>query len=246
MTSRAGESMPLAATAECRARWLGRVGYGESLALQAELVEERRTGAIGDQLLLLEHPHVLTIGRNGSAAHVLADPARLQGLGVEVFDAGRGGDVTYHGPGQLVAYPILDLAPDRCDLHRYVRDLEQVLLRTLGDFAVQGRVVPGRTGVWVERTGLPEAKVAAIGVRVARWITSHGIALNLRTALQYFDLIVPCGLQGSAVTSLEELTGTRCEPERVLDRFVHHFGVVFDRRMHWTGAAGAMDGDSTV
>lgn len=237
----ATESGARAAAPPCEARWLGTVDYARGLELQADLVRRRAAGSIGDQLLLLEHPHVLTLGRTARAEHVRAGDARLRELGVDVFDTGRGGDVTYHGPGQLVAYPILDLAPDRCDLHRYVRDLERVLLRVLAEHGVTGHVVPGRTGVWVRRDPLPEAKIGAIGVRVARWITSHGIALNVHTDLAYFDLIVPCGLAGSSVTSLAALAeegraAASVEPgtpsvRRVAACFARHFGDVFGRRM---------------
>jgi lipoyl(octanoyl) transferase len=218
-------------TPVCDVQRLGLVPYARALALQAELVELRGANRIADRLLLLEHPHVITIGRDGRAENILADPARLAALGTEVFACGRGGDVTYHGPGQLVAYPILDLRPDRCDLHRYVRDLEQVMLQVLARYGVAGHVVPGRTGVWVRRAGLPEAKIGAIGVRVARWITSHGIALNVRTELGYFELIVPCGLAGSAVTSLAELVQPPPTTAEVADRFASEFGAVFGRRM---------------
>jgi lipoyl(octanoyl) transferase len=227
------------------------VSYARGLELQATLVRQRAAGEIHDQLLLLEHPHVLTLGRAGKSEHVLVDRQRLAALGVELFETGRGGDVTYHGPGQLVAYPILDLAPDRCDLHRYVRDLERVLLATLADYGVHGHVIPGKTGVWVRRAALPEAKVAAIGVRVARWITSHGIALNVATDLRYFGLIVPCGLTGSAVTSLAALAttaagdaaappGTAPGVMAVAARFAVRFGEVFERRLSgWDGAGDA-------
>jgi len=212
----------------CEVHWLGKVPYTRGLAIQDDLVQRRRAGEIPDQLLLLEHPHVLTLGRDAHTENILADGASLHALGVEVHEAGRGGDVTYHGPGQLVAYPILDLAPDRCDLHRYVRDLERVMLGVLADFGIAGSVVPGKTGVWVQ-----DAKVGAIGVRVARWITSHGIALNVRTDLAFFDLIVPCGLRDSAVTSLAALTGRDdLQVEAVGAHFAAHFGRVFDRSMH--------------
>jgi len=215
----------------CEARWLGTAAYADGLALQEDLVRRRAANEIPDQLLLLEHPHVLTLGRGAKKANVLVDPARLEKLGVELFETGRGGDVTYHGPGQLVAYPILDLAPDRCDLHRYVRDLERVMLGVLADYGISGRPISGRTGVWVDRPQRPEAKVGAIGVRVARWITSHGIALNVHTDLRYFDLIVPCGITGSAVTSLAELTGQPVAVREAARRFTAHFGRVFERRM---------------
>lgn len=212
----------------CEVHWLGTVPYARGLAIQEQLVQQRRAGEIPDQLLLLEHPHVLTLGRDSHRENILADRDRLLDLGVEVHEAGRGGDVTYHGPGQLVAYPILDLAPDRCDLHRYVRDLERVMLGVLADFDIAGSTVPGKTGVWVD-----DAKVGAIGVRVARWITSHGIAFNVHSDLAFFDLIVPCGLRDSAVTSLTALTGRNdvTVPDAGV-RFATHFGRVFERTMH--------------
>ncbi len=228
MDSIATEAAPL-----CEAEFLGVVPYAEALEMQAQRVSLRAAGQCADRLWLLEHPHVLTLGRNARETHVLADRARLAALGVELFECGRGGDVTYHGPGQLVAYPIVDLAPDRCDLHRYVRDLERVLLRVLASWGVRGHVVTGRTGVWVEREGAPPAKIAAIGVRVSRWITSHGIALNVRTDLRYFDLIVPCGLAGSAVTSMAELLPDPPTVAAVAERFAQEFGVVFARRVQF-------------
>ena len=216
---------------ECEVRRLGLVPYAAGLELQAEFVRRRAAREVPDQLLLLEHPHVVTLGRGARRENIVTDGAQLAALGVEVHETGRGGDVTYHGPGQLVAYPILDLAPDRCDLHRYVRELEHVLLHVLADFGTPGHVVPGRTGVWVRRRGLPEAKVGAIGVRVSRWITSHGIALNVHTDLRYFDLIVPCGLAGSAVTSLAALLGRPVGVPEVAERFAVRFGEVFGRRL---------------
>ncbi|HZL83957.1 MAG TPA: lipoyl(octanoyl) transferase LipB [Candidatus Krumholzibacteria bacterium] len=228
MDSIATETAPL-----CEAELLGVVPYADALEMQAQRVALRADGGCADRLWLLEHPHVLTLGRNAHETHVLADRARLAALGVEIHECGRGGDVTYHGPGQLVAYPIVDLAPDRCDLHRYVRDLEQVLLRVLAAWGIRGHLVPGRTGVWVERPGAPPAKIAAIGVRVSRWITSHGIALNVRTDLRYFDLIVPCGLAGSAVTSMAELLPDPPTVAQVAERFAQEFGVVFARRVQF-------------
>ena len=159
-------------------RRLGRVAYGEALELQQSLVDQRRQGHIPDVLLLLEHPHVITLGvRRGSRSNLVATPEMLAARGVELYETGRGGDITYHGPGQLVGYPILDLKPDRCDVHRYVRDLEEVLIRVAADFGVPATRVPGLTGVWSRRD-----KLAAIGVRISRWITSHGFALNVTAA----------------------------------------------------------------
>ena len=189
-------------------RRLGRVEYGEALELQRTLVEARRSGKIGDTLLLLEHPPVITLGARsrGARTNVVASGDALDAAGVAVHETGRGGDVTYHGPGQLVGYPILDLRPDRQDVHQYVRDLEEVLIRAIARFGVEGVRVPGLSGVWVGAEGR-EAKVAAIGVRVSRWITSHGFALNVTTDLTHFQLIVPCGIADRGVTSLEHLTG---------------------------------------
>ncbi|HUE77322.1 MAG TPA: lipoyl(octanoyl) transferase LipB, partial [Longimicrobiales bacterium] len=174
------------------------------LALQDELVARRRAGEIPDQLLLLEHPHVITLGSSSDGNHVLLDEAERTLLGIELFDTGRGGDVTYHGPGQLVGYPILDLKPDRKDLHAYVRDLEEALIRAVREFGIEGGRTAGLTGVWVG-----DEKLAAIGVRVSSgWITSHGFALNVATDLGFFDAIVPCGIRDHGVTSMGRLLGT--------------------------------------
>ena len=207
-------------------RTLGRVAYADALALQRALVEERKTGSIDDQLLLLEHPHVLTLGvrGDGGRSHILAPSDLLATRDVEVHETGRGGDITYHGPGQIVGYPILDLKPDRQDVHRYVRDLEEVLIRTAGDYGIDAGRVDGLTGVWVGRE-----KLAAIGVRIARWVTSHGFALNVNTDLDYFGLIVPCGIADRGVTSLERLLGRRVDREEVEDHVTAHFCRVFDR-----------------
>ena len=191
-------------------RRLGNLSYADGLALQAKLVEERRAGAIPDTLLLLEHPPVITLGvktRRGPN-HIVASDETLAGEGVTVHETGRGGDVTYHGPGQLVGYPILDLAPDRKDVHVYVRDIEEVLIHTAAAFGIEAKRVPGLTGVWVGADG-KEEKLAAIGIRISRWITSHGFALNVSTNLDHFNLIVPCGIVGRHVTSLEKLLGRR-------------------------------------
>src|SRR4029077_12808527 len=172
-------------------RRLGVVPYADALALQKQLVDERREGRIGDVLLLVEHPHVLTLGvrGDGGRSHILAADETLTSRGVQVYETGRGGDITYHGPGQIVGYPILDLKPDRCDVHRYVRDLEEVLIRVASDYGLVADRVPGLTGVWIGGE-----KVAAIGVRIARWITSHGFALNVATDLGHFHLTRARGL----------------------------------------------------
>jgi lipoyl(octanoyl) transferase len=206
-------------------RRLGVVGYAEALSLQRSLVEERRAGTVDDTLLLVEHPHVLTLGvrGDGGRSHILAAPEALASRGVEVHETGRGGDITYHGPGQIVGYPIIDLKPDRCDVHRYVRDLEDVLIRTAAGYGVVAERVKGLTGVWVGRE-----KLAAIGVRVARWITSHGFALNVTTDLEYFDLIVPCGIPDRGVTSLARLLGRTVERAEVEEQIVENFRQVFE------------------
>ncbi len=195
--------------------------------MQAELVEQRRAGIIPDQLLLLEHPHVITQGGSSDADHVVADEATRRRLGIQLADAGRGGDVTYHGPGQLIGYPILDLKPDRRDAHRYLRDLEEILIRALRAFDLEGRREEGLTGVWVG-----EQKIAAVGVRISSgWITSHGFALNVATDLSYFDTIVPCGLHDREVTSISECLGRPVEVSDVVDPILLAIGEVFDREI---------------
>jgi lipoyl(octanoyl) transferase len=203
-------------------RRLGRVAYARGLELQAQLVAERQAGHIPDQLLLLEHDPVFTLGRNARQENVLLPAEALRARGFDVFETGRGGDVTYHGPGQLVGYPILELPPERRDVHRYVRDLEQVMIRTCADYGLAARRVEGLTGAW-----LGDEKVGAIGVRIARWVTSHGFALNVGTDLAAFDLIVPCGIRGRGVTSLERALGRPLPTEDVIDRLTVHFAAVF-------------------
>ena len=209
-------------------RRLGRVSYAEGLSLQEALVAERRAGRVGDVLLLLEHPHVITLGvkRARGALHVLAAPEVLGARGIEVFETGRGGDVTYHGPGQIVGYPIIDLSPDRRDVHRYVRDLEEVMIRTAADFGIKAGRIQEFTGVWVGAD-----KLGAIGVRISRWITSHGFAFNVMTDLTHFELIVPCGIQGCGVTSLAHLLDRPVEMAEVEDLLARHFCHVFDREL---------------
>ena len=206
-------------------RRLGLMPYGEALDLQRQLVEERRAEKIPDVLLLVEHPPVLTLGvrGDGGRSHILATPETLAARGIEVFETGRGGDITYHGPGQIVGYPILNLKPDRCDVHRYVRDLEEVLIRVASDYAIEAGRVEGLTGVWVGGE-----KLAAIGVRISRWITSHGFALNHATNLSHFNLIVPCGIADRGVTSLSRL-GCQARRPDVEERVAHRFGEVFQR-----------------
>lgn len=217
--------MPTSATERrvLAVRRLGTVPYASGLELQEELVERRREQRIPDTLLLLEHPHVITLGSSAQSEHVLADDTRLAGLGIARFEVGRGGDVTYHGPGQLVGYPILDLKPDRKDLHRYLRDLEEVLIRAVGAYGLVGTRWAGRTGVW---TGA--GKLAAIGVRVSSgWITSHGFALNVSTDLRYFETIVPCGITDRGVTSMERELGRPVTVDEAAERVIESFRAVF-------------------
>jgi lipoyl(octanoyl) transferase len=212
-------------TRSLEVRRLGRVPYADALVLQRSLVEERRAGRIPDTLLLLEHPHVLTLGvrGDGGRSHILATDEALASRGIEVHETGRGGDITYHGPGQIVGYPIIDLNPDRRDVHRYVRDLEAVLIRTAATYGIDASRIEGLTGVWVGNE-----KLAAIGVRIARWVTSHGFALNVTTALEHFDLIVPCGIADRGVTSLARLLGHPVSTVEVEIRIIEQFANVFD------------------
>lgn len=222
-------------------RRLGRMPYASALALQRALVDDRHAGRIDDVLLLVEHPHVLTLGvkGDGGRSHILAAAETLAARGVEIHEAGRGGDITYHGPGQIVGYPIIDLKPDRCDVHRYIRDLEEVVIRVALDVGVETGRVQGLSGVWAG----PDrgAKLAAIGVRISRWITSHGFALNVSTDLAFFDLIVPCGIAGGGVTSLRRL-GCAADRAHVERRIVHRFCDVFQREVAEPVAALAAGG----
>jgi lipoyl(octanoyl) transferase len=217
-------------------RRLGTVKYADALELQKQLVEERKADRIPDQLLLLEHPSVITLGvrSRDHRSHVLATPEALERDGIELVETGRGGDVTFHGPGQLIGYPILDLRPDRLDVHRYVRDLEEVMIRVAGTFGVAAARQTGFTGAWVNAAALDVApgweKLAAIGVRIARWITSHGFAFNVTTNLDQFGLIVPCGIADRGVTSLRKLLGRDVPMVEVEDAVVAALAAVFDRR----------------
>jgi lipoyl(octanoyl) transferase len=215
---------------------LGVVSYADGLALQDRLVQDRKAGRIPDTLLLLQHPHVITVGvRNDGASNIVAASERLAELHVEVFTSGRGGDVTYHGPGQIVGYPILDLRPDRQDVHRYVRDLEDVMIRTCAEFGVQAKRIAGLTGAWVGNE-----KIGAIGVRISRWITSHGFAFNVNTDLDFFNLIVPCGIADRGVTSLAKLAGHNHDLSAVEDVMVRHFLDVFGATAPGPAAARAL------
>ena len=209
-------------------RRLGVVGYEEALALQRRLVEERKAERVPDLLLLLQHPPVITLGvkGDGGRANIVATPERLDALGISIHETGRGGDVTYHGPGQIVGYPIVDLRPDRCDVHRYVRDVEDVMIRVCADYGVRAGRIKGLTGAWVEAE-----KIGAIGVRISRWITSHGFAFNVSTDLDHFRLIVPCGIGDRGVTSLEKAARRRVSIAEVEDAFVRRFAETFERRV---------------
>ena len=221
---------------EIQIRRLGIVAYSDALELQKQFVEQRKTGEIPDQLLLLQHPPVITLGvrTRNDRSHVVATPETLEEAGVEIFESGRGGDVTYHGPGQLVGYPILDLRPDRCDVHRYVRDLEEVLIRAVAGFGIVSHRLPGLTGTWVGNE-----KLAAIGVRVARWVTSHGFALNVSTNLAQFGLIIPCGITDKGVTSMDILSRGSIGITDVEAAVAEAFCAVFDRQCLEPAHAGA-------
>lgn len=198
---------------------LGRVDYKSALAIQKEAELAVKAGS-PDTLLLLEHPHTLTIGRRGDSSSVLLNEAELKARNVTLFETNRGGKVTYHGLGQIVGYPIVNLSPDREDVHRYVRDLEEVLIRTMSDFGIDAFRIAGLTGVHTQR-----GKIAAIGVHISRWVTTHGFALNVNTDLSYFDLIIAC--EGEPVTSMEELSGNETELSLVEESIIAHFSEVF-------------------
>ena len=198
----------------------GRVDYEAALAIQKETEQRVKVGEQSDTLLLLEHPHTLTIGRRGENSSIFLNQAELQERGVTLFETNRGGKVTYHGLGQIVGYPIIKLSPDREDVHQYVRDLEEVLIRTMADFGIDAFRIEGLTGVHTQR-----GKVAAIGVHIARWVTTHGFALNVNTDLKYFDLIIAC--EGEPVTSMEELLGALIDLSAVEDRLIANFLDVF-------------------
>ena len=211
----------------CEMNYLGLVSYGETHELQKQLVEKRKADEIPDTFLLLQHPHVITLGRAADRTNILADEATRAASGVELHETGRGGDVTYHGPGQLVGYPIIKLLPGRQDIRRYVRDIQEVMIRTARDFGVEAESRGGEhIGVWVG-----DDKLAAIGIRISRWVTMHGFALNVTTDLNYFQLIVPCGIRGHGVTSLEKLLGHPVEMDLAVKSVRQHFGEVFNRQM---------------
>jgi lipoyl(octanoyl) transferase len=209
-------------------RRLGRMGYEAALTLQKETERAVQNGEQPDTLLLLEHPHTLTIGRRGNDSGILLPASLLAERGVSVFETNRGGKITYHGLGQIVGYPIINLSPEREDVHRFVRELEEVLIRTLADFQIAAFRIPGLTGVHTDK-----GKVAAIGVHIARWVTTHGFALNVNTDLSYFDLIIAC--EGEPVTSMQKLLGREIELAEVEDRIIIHFAEVFGEQVTGDG-----------
>jgi lipoyl(octanoyl) transferase len=220
---------------------LGRVDYGLALALQQQMVAHRQQERIGDVLLLVEHPPVLTLGRNAHREHVVAGDQLLARRGISIFETNRGGDVTYHGPGQLVGYPILNLRgfTPAIGIVAYLRKLEEVLIRTCADFGVLTQRSAGRAGVWT--SGSPEKKVAALGVHVSRGVTSHGFALNVTTDLKDFDLIVPCGIRDRGVTSIEVEADAAPSLEDAANQVVRHFGRVFGCQMVWVETLGDLE-----
>ncbi|HUX10665.1 MAG TPA: lipoyl(octanoyl) transferase LipB [Terriglobia bacterium] len=221
----------------CQVELPGVIGYREGLRLQHERVLARKAGTIADTLLLLEHPPVYTLGRNANHENILFSPERLRSLGAEVFETDRGGDVTYHGPGQLVGYPILDLTRHQKDLSWYMHSLEEVFIRVAHPFGIQAGRLAGARGVWVGND-----KLVAMGVHVSRWVTSHGFAFNVNTDLRFFDWIVPCGLHGKGVTSLEKLLGRPVSMEAVTESVIRHFGDVFGVEMKPPGQQPAASG----
>ena len=219
---------------------VGLIGYAEAWELQKRLVAARKAGAMQDVLLLCEHPHVITLGRNGKREHLLASEQVLRQKGVEFHSSDRGGDITYHGPGQLVGYPILNLGAIRKDVVWYVRMLEELMIRVTAEFGITSERVAGKTGIWVRGTnnlnapGVTEEKLGAIGVHISRWITSHGFAYNVSTDLRYFDLIVPCGITGRKATSLEKILERAVTRMETVQPVLRNFGEVFGLEMRET------------
>ena len=219
---------------DCHVEQLGFVDYASGLRLQCERVAQRKAKEIPDTLLLLEHPHVYTLGRNARRENILVSTEWLASRGAQVFETDRGGDVTYHGPGQLVGYPIFDLTRHRRDISWYMRSLEEVFIRLAHEYGIDAGRMPGAAGVWVGND-----KLVAMGVHLSRWVTSHGFAFNVNTDLRYFEWIVPCGLMGKGVTSLSKLAGSPIGMEEVAGRVVHHFGELFGFEMHVLDASPA-------
>ena len=208
---------------------LGTVDYAEAHALQKGLQAQRIAGDLDDTVLLLEHPPVLTLGRSAKRQHVIAPADVLEARGISVHEIGRGGDVTYHGPGQLVAYPIIDLKPNRKDVRKYVWSLEETMIRTCADFGLQATRVEGLNGAWID-----DRKIGAVGVRISRWVTMHGLALNAASDLSDFELIVPCGIQNKAVTSLSAELGRTVEVAEVIAPLAGHFASLYDADIEWS------------
>lgn len=206
----------------------GLVRYQAACELQQQVVKARKAGAVPDVLLVYEHPHVITLGRNGKHENLVAGNRLLAQMNVEFHPTDRGGDITYHGPGQVVGYPILDLAEHRRDVRWYVEQLEEVMIQASADYGIRARRVDGRHGIWVD-TPAGEEKLGAIGVHLSRWVTSHGFAYNVSTDLSFFDLIVPCGISGRGATSLERVLARAVDKEEARDRLESHFGGVFQR-----------------
>jgi lipoyl(octanoyl) transferase len=215
---------------DCLTSDLGLIGYAEAYALQKRIGAARKAEAIEDVLLLCEHPHVITQGRNGKREHLLVTENVLRQKGMEYYETSRGGDITYHGPGQIVGYPILNLAAIRRDVVWYVRTLEEAMIRATAEFGITAERVAGKTGIWV-RVGNTEEKLAAIGVHISRWVTSHGFAYNVSTDLRHFDLIVPCGIADRKATSLEKLLGRNVEQKEIAPRIAKHLGELLGLEM---------------
>ena len=211
--------------------WLGIVDYAEAHELQRGLQSRRIAGEIDDTVLLLQHPPVLTLGRSAKTEHVVASAETLDALGVEIHEVGRGGDVTYHGPGQLVAYPIIDLKPDRKDVRKYVWSLEETMIRTCADFGLRATRVDGLNGAWVG-----ERKIGAVGVRISRWVTMHGLALNANSDLSHFDWIVPCGIADKAVTSISFELGHTVDVVDLVEPLANHLASLYDVDPDWQGS----------
>jgi lipoyl(octanoyl) transferase len=224
----------------CQIVDLGLMGYAQAWTLQKRVVAARKAGAVDDVLLLCEHPHVITQGRNGKREHLLASEHVLQQKGVEFHATDRGGDITYHGPGQILGYPILNLGAIRRDVVWYVRMLEEAMIQATAELGVAAKRVEGKTGIWVGY-GNAEEKLAAIGVHISRWVTSHGFAYNVSTDLRYFDLIVPCGIADRKATSLEKLLGRSVKQEEIAPRIAKHFGDVFGLELKETSGTELLD-----
>ena len=213
---------------------IGIYSWDGAFALQERLVAARKAGGIDDVLLFCEHPHVITLGRSANRRNLLASEHVLRQKGVELRETNRGGDITYHGPGQIVGYPILNLDRIRRDVHWYVRTLEEAMMRASAEFGVTAYRIPGKTGIWIESPGgVPEEKLAAIGVHISRWISSHGFAYNVSTDLRYFDLIIPCGITDRKATSLEKLLNRGVSLSEIRPRLAHHLSELLSRAPQW-------------